>query len=557
MGAAVGDLKAAAPVREISSHALRLKVPLWLLGFACAAALLHGFPFWRAFVQTPPGWAFTGNIHRSPDFMQYRAWFRQTQQTGVLVRSKFTAEPHPPHLPVVLYYATARLAAHTGVSPEVAFIFIGGVLAFIFTIALFVTVRLFLPHSRQAVWVFLIIFFGGGLGGLMKLLGRFDFVQQNFFLKTLLIDPMVRTLVFEDYRGHYVFSLFGDTHHLLNWLVMMLAAVSLYAALRRTSPWRVAAMAFLFAAAPLLHVYSGVTLLAITAGVTLLCKQKGLLDRAQAAVPLMAGAAAMAALTFLWVLNRIGGLPVTDWRPQYILPSIVLIAYPLAWLLIGWGIGRYWRHAGLKECFLLGWALGCTALLLAGPFYPFPDRGASTLQIPLYLIAGAIYFSHYLPQRPRRRAAHALLAIVLVGVTPVWAMAKRWTWTAFRADAPYMWLSPAHREIIERLRQSAAQTDILLVDDDHALWLAPEYPGVLYCGHFFLTVDYERKRALMRKFEAASPNEKADFLRRQRIRHLFLAPGKELSAFAQTPGLRLLVSNAAGTLWEWQGSHAQ
>jgi len=56
-------------------------------------------------------------------------------------------------------------------------------------------------------------------------------------------------------------------------------------------------------------------------------------------------------------------------------------------------------------------------------------------------------------------------------------------------------MSIEHREIVDLLRHRASPKDVLIVDKSEVpwktddLWLAPEYPGKLYCGHFFLTAD--------------------------------------------------------------------
>ncbi len=261
--AAIENMTARQPERAAHSRGAVARLPLPLLAFALAMTLLHFAPYWRAGSQMPSGWTFTGNLHSSPDFMQYRTWFRQSQRTGVLVSSNFTSEPNPPHLPVALYYATGKLASWTRMTPEYVYIYIGGAFLLAFSFLLFATIRLFLPHPYQTWWVYLVIFLGGGLGGYLKLLGRFDLVKSNFFLQTLIIDPMVRTAVFEDFRGHYIVNTLWDTHHLMTWLITTLTLVAVYLALQKASTVRLAAAAVLCFLTPLLHVYEGVTLLAI------------------------------------------------------------------------------------------------------------------------------------------------------------------------------------------------------------------------------------------------------------------------------------------------------
>jgi hypothetical protein len=361
-------------------------------------------------------------------------------------------------------------------------------------------------------------------------------------------------LVFEDYRGHYIISTFTDTHFMLIWLVTLTAILSLYFVLQKFSVRRLILACCLYAAVSFLHIYEAVTLITITSAVTLLCWRKGYSVRP--ALATMASSTLAAALCFIWLLSfqRSSGLPAPYWRTDGIFFSILLISYPLAWILIIWGISEYWGKAGLKECFLLGWILGCTLLTLSGPFNPYPDRGLMTLQIPLYIVAGAIYFS-----RHRRVGLTAALIVVLIlGATPAWRLAKTWNTTRFDPEAPYMYMNVHHRKILNSLQQQATEGDILMVDKSYPfwktddLWLAPEYPGKLYCGHFFLTVKYERKRAqVIRFFEMSSPEEQARFLGRENIRFLYVDAKKDLQHFKKIPGLILVRTTPVGYLFEY------
>lgn len=119
-------------------------------------------------------------------------------------------------------------------------------------------------------------------------------------------------------------------------------------------------------------------------------------------------------------------------------------------------------------------------------------------------------------------------------------------------------MSPAHREIVDTLRDRASEDDVLLVDksdfpwktDD--LWLAPEYPGKFYCSHFFLTVDYERKRAeVVSFFRSYDPEEQAAFLRKRKVRFLYVEAKKDPQRFNRIPGLMLVKSTSIGSLFEY------
>ena len=121
-----------------------------------------------------------------------------------------------------------------------------------------------------------------------------------------------------------------------------------------------------------------------------------------------------------------------------------------------------------------------------------------------------------------------------------------------------MYINVHHREILDSLQQKASESDILMVDKSYPfwktddLWLAPEYPGKLYCGHFFLTVEYERKRAeVIHFFEMSSPEEQARFLERENIRFLYVDAEKDLQHFKKIPGLVLIRATPVGYLFEY------
>ncbi|MGE5265454.1 MAG: hypothetical protein ACM3S0_18900, partial [Acidobacteriota bacterium] len=476
-------------------------IPLPVLAVAILAALLHMMPYWHAQSQTPTGWTFTGNIASNPDYMQYRVWTRQTEQTGILVSNRFTTEPNSPYLPVFLYYGIGQISRWSQVAPEFVYAYAGAFLAFLLTLLLFVIVRRFMPTIYQTWWVFVVILFGGGLGAHLRFLANLDIVKKNFLLAQTLVEGLAWP-TFESYRGNYVVNALFDTHYLAIWVLAAAAVFAFYMALREPSPWRTLLACGLFAASSLLHLYEGVTLVAIVMGVALLSWRKGTLSRSTMATMLACTVAVAASIGWQLVLYRSSGLPTPTWRAVNILFSTLLISYPVAWVLIAWGLGDYWRTAKFDQVFLLGWALGCTALTLSGPFYPYPDRGTMTLEIPLYLVAGAIYFS----RQVRVTRLHAVLAFLLLAATPTFAIYFAWRSTSFTPTEPSMFLSVAHREILNVLQQSAAEDDVLIVDktdfpwrtDD--LWLAPEYPGKLYCGHFFLTPNYESKCAEVNRF---------------------------------------------------------
>lgn len=520
----------------------------WLLamGVALLAALIHIAPFWYAQSQPPAGWHFAGNMTVSPDYMQYRVWMRESQISGPLVRNSFTAEPNAPHIPVFFYFALGQVAAWSGAPPETVFAYAGSLLAIALTLLLFGVVRHFMRDPAPTWWVFLALLFGGGLGAHLKVLSNVGLVRDNFLLHRILVEGLWAWPVFEDYRSHYIFITLFDTHFLLIWTLATAAVFAIFLAVRAPTLPRLLLLLALVALTTLVHLYEGITLAVIATAVALLCWRKGVALRP--ALLALGAVAIAAAAAILWqlALFRGSGLPLPDWRAVNILVATLFIAYPLAWLIIGWGLPGYWRRAGLPETFLLGWAAGCTLLTLSGPFYPYPDRGTMTMQIPLFLIAGQIFFAH----RRRVPLAGALLLVVVLGVTPLWMIQRRLETVAFRTDAPYIYLSDEHQTIVTALTQRASRDDLLLADQPDILWLAPAHPGTHYAGHFFLTPDFDRKRAELDGFFGAPPAAQARFLQTSGARFLFVSAAHDPARFATQPGLTPLAESRVGALFE-------
>jgi hypothetical protein len=526
----------------------RIPPVIWVVGLLLG--ILHMAPYWRASLQTQAGWHFTGNMSSSPDYMQYRVWSRQTQQEGVFVSNRFTAEANRRHLPVPLYYAIGQISRMTGATPEWVYAWLGGVAAVCFAVLLYAAVRYFLPDRQALAWVYGLLLLGGGMGGYLKFMQESPFFQNNYLLNSLFIEPLygpARTVPFEEYRGNYIVQAIFDSHFLVYWTATLVAVLALYNALRRPSVLHTALAALAFAFGTFLHVYEGITLMGILAGVII-----ALLARGVARRPVLVTAAACAAAVGLCVvvlaaIYRQSGLRPPAWRGVNVDFPIVIMAYPLAFALIAWGIARYWRESGTDGAFLLGWALGCLAQVLSGPFFPHPARGTMSLQIPLFIIAGSIYFA-------RRRKVGVIGVIVLLltmGATTAWTFKGQFERTTFDGET-HKWLTDAHLGMIRQLRERAGPGDVLLAEEEALRWLAPEYPGVHYAGHFFLTVDYERKIAeLQRFFTSPDPVERAAFLRRNGIRYMYVTAAREPAGFESLPGLRVVQREAFGTLFEF------
>jgi hypothetical protein len=527
-------------------------IPGAVWAVAILAALLHIAPYWLAQSRTPAGWTFTGNIHDSIDFIQYRQWMRQSQSSGVFVDDRFTGEPNRPHLPVLLYYVLGRIARIGGWTPELVMAYAGCVFAVALTVLLFMTVRHFMADRYRTLWVFAVIVAGGGLGTHYKLLARFQAVRNNLITRRLFVEPIwdPNVLVFEDYRGHYVFTTFFDTHYLFTWLPTLAALMCFYFALRHASFARITAAALLFSLTTFVHIYEAPLLAAIAALTALLCRRKGLLRQRQWMVIAAVSTAALGTIAVLFAIQRASGIPFPSWREVNIAASMLFIAYPIAWIVIAGGLASYWRGAELQDCFLLSWAGACTAMTLSGPFYPYPDRGTMTLQVPIYIIAGLIYFRRHTRVAPLA----TLAAIAILAPMPIWAMLRWEPYLRFSSSSSFMFTSAEHRRVLNTLSNLARPSDVLVAEQQDVRWLAPEYRGRHYCAHFFLTVNFEKKKAEMTEF-FADPAAHVAFLKHG-VRFLFAPAARDPERFAAIPGMMRLRSENIGTLFEYIPSAA-
>jgi hypothetical protein len=529
----------------VSRAGERSLAPLRVWFIAVVAALLHMLPFWHAQWSTQPGYEFTGNLTISPDYMQYRVWERLALREGPIVSNTFTVEPNRPHLPVFYYWAIGKTARAMDVRPETVYAYSGAVFAIVLTILVWVLVRRFLPDAPMRWWVFLALMFGGGLGGHLKLLASAPVVGQMEIVQRTLIEPADAWPLFEDYRGHYIFRALYDSHFLLLWIVALLAILALARASERYSTRRAVVAALGFAAMTLLHVYEGVTLVAIAAaGVVVSWRNTAERTIALRLLGWTSGAVALVYVV-LGVLVARSGLPIPEWRAVNILFSTVVLAFPIAWWLITIGLRRYWREAGPRERFLVAWAAACTLLTLSGPFYPYPDRGTLTMAVPVLIIAGSIFASRF--GRPSGRALALAAAVFAAG--PLWQFARSWHFSGFRADAPSIHLSADRRAVLDTLGARAQVSDVLLAEPPDLLWLAPEYPGRLYVGHFFLTHDYRSRREALER-ALASPDSLGPLLDLAGARWLFAGPQRNAETLAATPGLAAVWRGPSGTLFE-------
>ena len=524
------------------------ELPRWVWLVALIAALLHMTPYWHAQYSARGDWSFTGNLTLSPDYMQYRVWERQSGREGPIVTNRFTTEPNARYLPVFFYWAIGGAARATGATPEAVYAYSGALLAVVLVVLLFGVMREFLPDPAHHTWPLIALIFGGGVGGHLKLLQALPGIGTSAIVERLVTQPLDDWPVFDEYRSHYVVRTLFDSHFLLLWIACVAAVFALYLAVRRWTPERAAGVCALFAGVTLLHIYEGLTLVAIAMGAAAALWRdtpEGVNARRAAAWTTATVALCYLALGLLF---RRSGLSLPSWHAINILSATLLVAFPISWVLLAVGGVRYFRDGGVPARFIIGWALACTAVTLSGPFYPYPDRGTMTMQVPLLIATGAIYFMRW--RRLTMRAG--VIALVLMGATPLWQFSRSWYYSGFRADAPFMHINGAHRQSLAALHQAADTSDVLLAEPRDLLWLAPEFPGRFYVGHFFLTVNYKAKNEALTR-AVLSPDSMPALLQRSGGTLLFINADRQPPRFAALGNLQPLAQTDVGTLFRVGG----
>lgn len=523
--------------------------PATAIAVALLAATLHTVPMVTAELTVPQGWRFTGNHQSSPDLMQYRQWFRQTRIEGPVISNRLTSEPHEPYMLVLFAWVIGKVAAWTGIMPEFVYAYAGCLFAFLLVLVLYRLVEAFVDRSGPRWWIFGALLLGGGLGGHVKAVMRFDAVRQLPGVQRLIGDTLLDWNIFEDYRGQFVFSTLFDTHFLLAWLCTSASLLLLYRAIQRPSASRLAAGAVLAAFTGAVHLHSGLSVAAIAAGIAWMCHVGRQRAREALVALIVVGGAAIAGVAAQALLMGPGGLPTPPWRATPIQPSILFLAYTLQWIMAVWALTKLWPRPSLDTCVLTGWVVGCLVYTFSGPFWLYPDRGTMTLLVPITILGGLGYFA----TRSRPSMAAVAIGAFFLLVTPAWTLAHEISLTIFQPALNAKFVSTEHDAIVAAARARAGSADLLLADERSLLWLAPEYPGVNYCAHFFLTVDYTRKQAEVTRFYESDAVAQSAFLRAKGVRFLFVPAAYEPAKYAGRPDLSPVVANGVGTLFTVDG----
>src|SRR5439155_21798136 len=210
--------------------------------------------------------------------------------------------------------------------------------------------------------VFALTMIGGGLGAHLKIIDSIPWLHDKGIIYRLLSEPISTARLFEDVRGQYTLNVLFDTHFLAVWFFALLSILALYRTLKGFSYLRLALTAGAFTLTTLMHLYEGITLTMIALFVCFFCWRKRVTVPTSILTFVVCSLCVAGSLLFLVILYRSSGLSISRWTAPVSFFSTLLLAFPLAWVLIASGIVDYWRKGSLDQCFLLGWMMGCLAL---------------------------------------------------------------------------------------------------------------------------------------------------------------------------------------------------
>jgi hypothetical protein len=142
-------------------------VATWLLLAAVSGSLLL-----RAALAPPPGTVFVGTFYYVDDFYNYLSYVQQAEDGVLVFRNKLASPGLPPALVNLEWLAVGWLSVLLGGAPLLAYRLLGlvALAAFVVVVDRWL-VRGGLPVSRRLPGL-LLVFTGGGVGGVLMVLGR-------------------------------------------------------------------------------------------------------------------------------------------------------------------------------------------------------------------------------------------------------------------------------------------------------------------------------------------------------------------------------------------------
>jgi hypothetical protein len=477
---------------------------------------------------SPPERNFLGFRHLTTDFLQYASFIDQARESGSpLMKNRLTGEPQAGRY-VLLYLWLAGLESKlTGLGIPAAWHLLQFLVGALFLAVSWRLLGRLLPEPSPRLTAFLLVCFGGGLEWIPWLMGSGGG------------DPSAPG---SQWLAFWNWSTFGSLT-VPPWIAAQLLFLTILLTLLNLShsPRRppVLQRLLLFVLTPvvwLVHPYTGVFTYAFlfavpfTAAIADLLRLRRpdgsfLRDRLSLVAPGLLSLLPMAVF-LLWVradpVYAATTKHLLDWRVVFPL-GLWPLTYGLILIPACVGLWRVARDTGLRRELLLAWVV-IAALLSQNPWlagYKFQFL----LHLPLCILAarGVVWLAaeiRWCATLWRWRS----LRVALFLVVAAWPLIVPFKDLASARNEPELFASQGQLEALAYLRDQPDGT--VLATYRNARLVAWHGGHVTWAGHWFLTLDYERKQLeIVRFFSPNTPDEwKRGFLGREGIEYLFLGP---------------------------------
>ena len=148
----------------------------WALLWTAVALLVANVPYLLGWALSTPEMAFGGAVYNVEDTNSYFAKMRQGLRGEWLFHTPYTVEEHPGTLFFIFYRLLGMLAGMTGLSLELVFHLSRVPCGALMMVAVYYFVARFTPLRAVRRLAFLLVAFSGGMGWLLILAGRPDWL---------------------------------------------------------------------------------------------------------------------------------------------------------------------------------------------------------------------------------------------------------------------------------------------------------------------------------------------------------------------------------------------
>ena len=144
----------------------------WVLCWTAVALVVSNVPTLLGVALSTPAVQFGGTVYGVEDANSYLAKMRQGARGAWLFHIPYTAEAHPGTIIYIHYLLLGKVAALTGLSPEVVYQAARLACSALLLVAVYEFVARFTLSRAIRLVAFLLVAFSGGMGWLLTLLGR-------------------------------------------------------------------------------------------------------------------------------------------------------------------------------------------------------------------------------------------------------------------------------------------------------------------------------------------------------------------------------------------------